>query len=157
MLAQWRSAGAARLGSTTPADLGFAVTPTLREWYRDADADELEHAAQTAASLGALELLALDPAAPRRRVVLAVDVDDSAITLAPDRGRAAVTLSSEVPSSRWGSALLDDLEAAPIVEAVLARLAAARESGDSDDLEFALGEAEAQELGWYAIQELPYL
>lgn len=148
-LEQWldtRSAG---------SGLAYAVTPALREWYYDADADELEHAAQVAAAAGALELLAADHAAPRRRVVIAADVEDSTVSPEPSRGRAVVTLRDPVPMSRWGSALVDDRNAALVVDAAVASLAAAAD-GDAD-AQFALDEAEAYELGWYAVQELPHL
>jgi hypothetical protein len=161
LLAEWRAARAASLRPAGPGQLAYAVTPALREWYREADADELEHAAQVAAAVGSLELIAGDPGAPKRRVVLAVDVDDAAVIVAAGNGRAAVTLTDEVPITRWGSALVDDAEAVPVVEAVLARLAAAArdpsDPGLADDASFALGEAESHELGWYAVQELPYL
>lgn len=162
LLARWRAGGAATLRADGPGALGFAVTPTLREWYREADADELEHAAQVAASVGSLDLLALDPTAPKRRVVIAADVNDAAVAPVPARGRAAVTIMGEISMKQWGSALVDDTEAAHIVEAAVARLLAAAAGGSADsdladDVNFALGEAEAQELGWYAIQELPYL
>jgi hypothetical protein len=151
-LADWLADGEARLTGTAPGDLAYAVTPALREWYREADLDELEHAAQTAAAIAALELLAADPAAPRRRVVVAADVDEQWMAPASGRGRAAATLAHPVPIARWGSGLIDDLDAAPTVEAAVHRLEAAA-AGD-DDAQFALDEAEARELGWYAVQEL---
>ncbi|WP_428837947.1 DUF6912 family protein, partial [Streptomyces thermocarboxydus] len=56
----------------------YAVTPALREWYVSDDLEELEYAALGRAALASLRLLAADPAAPRRRVVVAVDVADGA-------------------------------------------------------------------------------
>jgi hypothetical protein len=154
-LARWLAAGEAQLDADGPGELAFAVTPTLREWYHDADHDELEHAAQIAAAMVALELIAADPDAPRRRLVIAADIDDSLVSPASDRGRAAVTTTVTIPRKRWGSALVDDGDAAPVVSAAVTNLAAAR-SGD-DDAQFILDEAEAHELGWYAVQELRYL
>jgi hypothetical protein len=154
-LAGWLAQGAARLAQARPGDLAYAVTPTLREWYREADLDELEHAAQVAAAAGALDLIAADRATPRRRAVVAADIDDTAFAPASDRGRAAVTLAGPVPVSRWGSVLVDDLDAAAIVDAAVSALDAAA-AGD-EDARFALDEAEARELGWYAVQELPDL
>jgi hypothetical protein len=154
-LARWLEAGAAQLDADGPGALGFAVTPTLREWYAEADLDELEHAAQLAAAAGAIELLAADPEAPRRRLVIAADLDDALVTQLPDRGRAAVTTGVTIPRKRWGSALVDDADAVPVVEAAVRQLAAAK-SGD-DDAQFALDEADAYELGWYAVQELDFL
>lgn len=150
-LADWRQAGEAAI----PADgVAYAVTPTLREWYREADLEELEHAAQVAAAEAALGLLAASPSAPRRRVVLAADVEDAHARPAPQRGRAAVELAVAVPMSAWASALVDDgdSETAEVVAAAAAALDAAR-AGD-DDAAFTVDEAQARELAWYAVQEL---
>jgi hypothetical protein len=154
-LARWLDAGEAQLDADGPGELAFGVTPTLREWYHDADHDELEHAAQLAAAMVALELIAADPDAARRRLVIAADIDDALVSPAPDRGRAAVTTTVRIPRKRWRSALVDDVDAASVVGAAVTNLAAAR-SGD-DDAQFTLDEAEAYELGWYAVQELRYL
>lgn len=130
----------------------YAVTPTLREWYHDADLDELEHAAQVAASIGSLDLLAKDPAAPRRRAVIAADLDDGALTPASDRERAAMWLAGSVPVTLWASALIDGADSEGVVTTAVAAVERAR-AGD-DDAQFAIDEAEAHELGWYAVQEL---
>ena len=61
-----------------PPLTGFAVTPQLREWYRDSDVDELEYAALLEAARGSLRLLDHDPGALPRRVVVAADVPDEA-------------------------------------------------------------------------------
>ena len=155
LLEQWLAAGEARLGDDGPAGIAFAVTPALREWYREADLEELEHAAQVAAQVGSLDLLALDADVPRRRVILAGDLPDELVTPVSDWGRAAVALAQPIPIKRWASALVDDSEAAPVVTTAVAALTAAA-AGD-DDAQFALDEAEAYELGWYAVQELRYL
>jgi len=154
MLVEWLAAGAAR-----PSDLAgvpaHAVTAALREWYHDADLDELEHAAQLDAAVSSLRLLALDPSAPRRRVVLAVDVEDPEAQPASPAGRSAITLDRAVPMVRWASALIDDVDAEPVVTQAVSALEAAA-PGD-DDAQFDIDEAEAVELGWYAVQELPHL
>jgi hypothetical protein len=149
LLERWLAAGDA-----TP-ETAYAVTPSLREWYHEADLDELEHAASVDASIGSLELLAADPTAPRRRVVVAAEIADDLVRPASDRGRAIVTVGSSVPLARWASALVDGLDAEPVVATAVHSLAAAA-TGD-DDAQFALDEAEAHELGWYAVQELRYL
>jgi hypothetical protein len=154
-LAYWLSEGEATLIDYGPGELAFGVTPTLREWYHEADLDELEHAAAVDASVGSLELLAEDPLAPKRRVVVAVDVDDGLATPVPARGRAALTLAGPVPVNQWASALVDDATADLVVATAIASLAGAAR-GD-DDAQFALDEAQAHELGWYAVQELHYL
>jgi hypothetical protein len=150
LLASWVAAG-----SAGPAGPAYAVTPALREWYREGDVEELEHVAQLAAADGSVELLTEDVAAPRRRVVLAVDADDAAVTARPDRQRAQVELAGTVPKSRWAAALVDDESAVPVVATAVANLVRAG-IGD-EDAQFALDEAAAAELGWYAVQELPHL
>src|SRR3954464_14983342 len=63
-----------------PAPLtGYAVTPALREWYASADLEELEYAAMSDAAKDSLRLLAADPDAPSRRVVVVAEVPDEAI------------------------------------------------------------------------------
>lgn len=149
MLGAWLASGeAAAMG---PA---YAVTGALREWYREGDSDELEYVAGLAAATAALTLLAADPTAPRRRVVLAVDVDDGAVTPTGEEA-AAVKLSVAVAKKRWASALVDDEGAESVVAAAISSLDAAA-AGD-DDAMFALDEAGAYELNWYAVQELPQL
>lgn len=148
-LREWIAAGIA-----SPAGPAYAVTPSLREWYREGDAEELEHAASSLAAVAALDLLAVDPAAPSRRVVLAADVPDGDCIPDPD-DRGALRLRSTVPSAQWASALVDDLDAAPAVDAAVALLRDS--SAAADDVDFALGEVEAAELGWFAVQELQFL
>src|SRR5690606_30974356 len=67
ILRRWH---AARL---VDAPTAFAVTPALREWYANGDSEELEYAALTHAARASLRLLAEDPDAPPRRVVVAAD------------------------------------------------------------------------------------
>ncbi|HWC34915.1 MAG TPA: hypothetical protein VG650_08810 [Mycobacteriales bacterium] len=149
LLRDWVAAGTA-----TPDGAAYAVTPSLREWYREGDAEELEHAAATLAAVASLELLARDREAPPLRIVLAADVADGDCIPDPDE-RGALRLRESVPSARWASALADDEAAEPVVRAAVALLR--DPSAAADDVEFALGEAEATELGWYAVQELPFL
>jgi hypothetical protein len=155
MLDRWLAAGSATATDLDSAAAVCAVTPTLREWYHDADLDELEHAAQVDASIGSLHLLAVDTAAGRRRVVLAIDVADDAVRGDPQRGRSAVRISGSFPVAAWACALIDAPDAEGAVRVAVAGLDAAG-AGDAD-ARFALGEAEAYELGWYAVQELPHV
>jgi len=138
-----------------PPGPAHAVTPTLRESYRDGSTDEMEYVAQLGAARAALDLLAADPEILRRRVVLAVDVPDLDVAADPLAGRSAVVVGVAVPVSAWASALIDDDDAEAVVSAAVTALGAAA-AGD-DDAAFALDEAAAQELGWYAVQELPDL
>jgi hypothetical protein len=132
-----------------------AVTPALREWYAEGDLEELEYAAMQAAAQASLRRLAADPSAPRRRVVLAADVPDAAVTRAPAAGRSAVTVSADVLLTDIASAHVDLLDAEPDVAAACAALPAA-DRGD-EDAAFTVDGAAGHELAWYAPQELPDL
>ena len=148
LLSTWLAAGEA------PPGRAFAVTAGLREWYREGDAEELEYAAQTAAARGSLALLAEDPGLPRRRVVVAADVADLDVAVIGSE-RAGVSVGVPVAVDQWAAAFVDDEEADVVVSAAATALPAA-ETGD-EDASFAVDEAEATELGWYAVQELPAL
>ena len=80
-------------GASTTA---FAVTPGLREWYVDDDVEELEYAATMEAARASLRMLDGDPEAARRRVVLAADVADNAVTVRDDLDRAVVQIAGPV-------------------------------------------------------------
>lgn len=149
LLGRWVADGQA------PAGPGQAVTPALREWYREGDMEEMEYVAQLAAGRASLDLLDADVDAPRRRVVLAVDVPDLDVAPDPDAGRSAVVVGVAMPRSTWASALVDDEDAEAVVSAAVTSIGAAA-AGD-DDAAFALDEAAATELGWYAVQELEHL
>ncbi|WP_067453601.1 DUF6912 family protein [Actinomadura macra] len=140
-----------------PAPLAaHAVTPALREWYAGGDLEELEYAAMTAAARASLRLLATDPSAPRRRVVLAAEMPDPVVTW---RGggtdRSLSELAAAVPWTKIASAHVDEASAAPDIAAAVRALAAA-DAGDDDAL-FAVDGAEGHELLWYATQEIPHL
>jgi hypothetical protein len=150
LLVQWLAAGEA-----TPVGPAYAVTPALREWYFEAEIDELEHAAQAAASSAVLRLIAADPDAPCRRFVIAADVADAAVHPDPESGRAAIRVAGPVPVAVWGSALVDAEDAADAVRSAAGSIGAA-DRGDGD-AQFDVDEAGAHELGWYGVQELRYL
>ncbi|GHE90958.1 hypothetical protein GCM10014715_54290 [Streptomyces spiralis] len=140
--------------------VAYAVTPALREWYLSDDMEELEYAALNRAALASLRLLAADPDAPRRRVVVAVDVPDGTTAVDPDRGLdpAAVGEVRVTGTVRLAKAAavhvdLDDAEAD--VRAAAQALPAA-DAGD-DDAQFVVDGAEDHELLWYATQEIPNL
>ncbi|CND91021.1 Uncharacterised protein [Mycobacterium tuberculosis] len=143
-----------------PAPLAaHAVTPALREWYASGDLEELEYAAMSAAARASLRLLAADPSAPRRRVVLAAEVPDTAIahstTDLADGDRALVELAAAIPWKKIASGHVDDPAAAPDITAAVEALAAA-DAGD-EDARFTVDGAEGHDLLWYATQELPHL
>lgn len=134
----------------------FAVTPALRESYASGDLQELEYVAITHAARASLRLLATDPDAPRRRVVLAVDVPDGQIG---DNGGfdepTLVEVTAALPLDRVVSGHVDDLLAVSDVSKAVTALAAA-DAGD-EDARFLVDGAEGHDLLWYATQELPYV
>ena len=135
---------------------GFAVTPSLREAYASGDEEELEYTALTEAACASLRLLAADPAAPPRRVVLAAEIPAEQVKLdARDKEPGRVVISTAVPVERLASAHVDEAEASADVRAAVDGLPAA-DAGD-EDAKFAVDGAEGHELGWYATQELSYL
>ena len=132
-----------------------AVTPALREWYREGDIDELEYAALTRAAIGSLRLLAGGGVKMPRRVVLAVDVPDNAVAFEPDADPAAVVVIEPIRLDQVISAHVDDPSAADDIAAAAALIAAA-DAGD-DDAQFAIDGLGDHELQWYAAQEIPFL
>ncbi|MGN6605909.1 MAG: DUF6912 family protein [Jatrophihabitans sp.] len=130
----------------------FAVTPGLREWYLDDDDEELEYAALTEAARGSLRLLDADPAAARRRVVLAADVPDADVVVRDDLDRGVVTVAAAVPLAAVASVHVDDADAEPAVTAGAASIIAA-DLGD-ESAQDAVDDVEGFELAWYATQEI---
>lgn len=154
-------AEAHKAGELGPAPLdAYAVTPSLREWYVSDDIEELEYAALTRAAQASLRQLAAHPDAPRRRLVVAVDVPDAAVSFDPDRGLDPATLGEvrlavTVPLRKAAAVHLDADGAERDVSAAAAALGAA-DAGD-DDARFTVDGAEDHELLWYATQEIPNL
>src|ERR1700754_330312 len=87
-------AEALRAGHVGPQP-GYAVTPALREAYASGDEEELEYAALTEAARASLRMLAVDQAAPPRRVVLAAELPAEQVKLdAHDREPARVLVNA---------------------------------------------------------------
>jgi len=85
-----RSARARRVEPGPGPAARYAVTPALREAYASGDEEELEYAALTEAARASLRMLAGNPAAPPRRVVLAAEIPADGVKLdARDREPAA--------------------------------------------------------------------
>ncbi|WP_344978260.1 DUF6912 family protein [Streptosporangium fragile] len=151
----------AAAGEIGPAPLtGYAVTPALVEWYVSGDTEELEYVALTEAARASLRMLAADRAdgveVAARRVVVAVDVPDGDVSGGTDlEERARVRLAAPVPMAKIAAVHVDDTSAVKDVEAAIAALPAA-DRGD-DDAQFVVDGAEANELLWYATQEIPDL
>ncbi|ANS65630.1 hypothetical protein SLINC_3406 [Streptomyces lincolnensis] len=155
-LAEAYKTGELGSGPTT----AYAVTPALREWYLSDDIEELEYAALNRAALASLRLVALDPGAARRRVVVAVDVPDGTATADPDRALDSaalgeVRIAGAVPLGKAAAVHVDADDAEADVTAAAEALGAA-DSGD-DDAQFVVDGAEDHELLWFATQEIPNL
>ncbi len=150
-------ARALQAGQLGPGPLpGFAVTPALREAYASGDEEELEYAALSEAARASLRMLAADPSAPPRRVVLAADIPAEQVSWdARDGEPGRVVVGAGVPLARLAAGHVDDAEAGDDVRSAADALAAA-DAGDADAL-FTVDGADGHELGWYATQELPYL
>ncbi|MEV7613562.1 hypothetical protein [Streptomyces sp. NPDC089799] len=146
-------------GELGPAPVrAYAVTPALREWYVSDDIEELEYAALGRAAAASLRMLAEDAAAPRRRVVVAVDVADKAATAAPGLDEATlgqVTLAGTVRLAVAAAVHVDAADAEKDVAAAAEALPAA-DAGDGD-AQFTVDGAEDHELLWYGVQEIPGL
>lgn len=152
MLRELLAAG--RLEAVTPLT-AFAVTPGLREWYRDDEVEELEYAAMNEAARAALRLLEADPTAARRRIVLALDAPEGEVEVRDDLDRGVVRLPAAVPIAAVASVHIDDADA----EAAVAAAAAAIDAADLGDpaAQDRADDAEGFELSWYATQELAEL
>ncbi len=147
LLARWVSSGEITIELTA-----HAVTPALREWYTEGDAEELEYAAMVEAAEASLRLLGDDPTAPRRRLVLAAEVD-VAITLPDgDTGpRSQVLLPGPLSLSDVVSLHVDDEDAEDDVAAA-AQAVEAADTGD-DDAQFVVDGAEGHDLLWFDTTE----
>lgn len=152
-------AAAHKAGELGPGPLtAYAVTPGMREWYVSDDIEELEYAALSRAAAASLRLMAGDPDAVRRRVVVAVDVPDQAAVADPDRVLDAgalgeVRIAAAVPMSEAAAVHVDADDAVDDVSAAVAALGAA-DHGD-DDAQFTVDGAEDHELLWFGVQEIP--
>lgn len=138
-----------------PPLTGFAVTPGLREYYLDDDLEELEYAASAQAALASLRLLAADPTLPRRRMVIAADVEDSAVELRDDLDIGVIRVQLPVALAWCASVHCDDADA----EATVAQAAEQIDAADLGDAEAEekVDDASGFELCWYATQEIEEL
>lgn len=146
-----------RTGAVGPAPLtGHAVTPSLREWYAEGDDEELEYVAFTRAAQAALALLRLDEDAPRRRVVVSVDLPAAEVRQASaELGDSEVVLAAPVPRAAVAALHLDGADAE---EAVAAAVEVVLEAAAGDpDAQFTVDGAEDHELEWYDVSELEQL
>ena len=139
----------------------YAVTPALREWYSQGDDEELEYAAMAQAARASVGLLAADPGAPRKRVVIACEV-----TAVPPAGGsvhlgdARLELNVVIPWTAVAAVHLDADSAADVVgkAALLWDVAHGDTANpEHEDAVFALDSCEGEDLLWYATQEIPDL
>ncbi|MFY1619493.1 DUF6912 family protein [Micromonospora sp. WMMD736] len=137
-------------------DTAHAVTPALREWYAEGDEEELEYVAFTRAAQDALHLLREDPAAPRRRVVVSVDLSPAALGRGDgELGSSLVTVTGTVPVGAVAAIHVDGTDAVEEVAAA-ADVVAEAAAGDPD-AQFTVDGAEDHELEWYDVSELDIL
>ncbi|TFV66328.1 UNVERIFIED_ORG: hypothetical protein E4P37_06415 [Bacillus sp. AZ43] len=136
----------------------FAVTPQLRDFYElsdaETDVEELEYAALMGAARASLRLIDIDPAAARRRVVVAADVPDAAVRPLddPDTDRGAVRVEADIAIRDVASAHIDGADAEDDVRAAVGVVLEA--DLGSEDAQFVVDQAEGHELAWYASQEM---
>jgi hypothetical protein len=143
-------------GVLGPAPMtGFAVTPGLREYYLDDDVEELEYAASAAAARASLRLIDADPAAARRRVVIAADVAEASLDVRDDLDHGVVRVTVEVPIA-WCASVHADERAAEETVSAAAELIDAADLGEPS-AEEKVDDTEGYELLWYATQEMEEL
>jgi hypothetical protein len=130
---------------------GHAVTPELREWYKEADEEELEYAAFTRAAQDSLGLLRQDATAPPRRVVLSVDLPTTGDQVRR-LGSSLVGSTGPIELAHVAAIHVDGKDAEADVRAAVEAVAAAA-TGD-DDAQFVVDGAEDHELEWYDPSEL---
>jgi hypothetical protein len=138
---------------------GFAVTAGLRAHYAETDADadleELEYAALTAAAQASLRLIDGDPSAWRRRMVLAAELPEGQVEMRDDLDLGVIRLADPVPLALIVSVHVDDVDAIHTVAAAAVAVLAA-DLGD-ESAQDVVDDAEGNELSWYATQELAAL
>ncbi|MUL39974.1 hypothetical protein FZ103_02070 [Streptomonospora sp. PA3] len=135
-------------GISGPPLTAFAVTDRLAGPEGAGDDEELEYEALRSAAAESLRLLHADPAAPRRRAVIAAEAPEAVVEPAADDDRpAAVTLTGALPLKRVAALHVDAPEAEAAVTEAAAHPGSDPEAGPLAD----------HELLWYATQELPYL
>ena len=135
--------------------IAHAVTPALRAAWEQADDEELEYAALMAAAFGSLMSIKESGASPRR-VVAAVDIDDSHVVVVGTNEAEATAVVVDTPILiSWCKAVhVDSADAEGEVSIAVSRLAEAI-AGNRDALaQVALVE---HELMWFATQEIPDL
>jgi hypothetical protein len=137
-----------------PGTAAQAVTPGLREWYAEGDEEELEYVAFTRAAQDSLHLLHHDPQAPRRRVVISLDLAGVQL-LDPELGSSAVSVAGTIALPDIAAIHVDGVGAEADVAAA-AKVIQSAVAGD-EDAQFTVDGAEDHELEWYDITEIDSL
>lgn len=135
----------------------FAVTGALRQWFQSGDEEELEYAATSDAAFASLRLLAADSALPRRRVVIAADINSSLVHGLAEVDRASVRIEGPLKMSQVESILVDGDDAIPDLTAAVEALPRSEAEDPDADAEFLVSQAEGHELLWYAASEIAEL
>ncbi|MBC2682091.1 DUF6912 family protein [Corynebacterium anserum] len=138
--------------------VGFALTPAVREFYTSGDDEELAYTAFLDAARASLRLLTIgdEQRFPYRRVVISADIDDQAITLAPEDGESVVRLNPAIVTVKALAAIhVDDHDAEAATKAAMDVVDEA-DLGD-EEAELTLGDCEDNLMSWYGAQELPFL
>ena len=148
--------GSLRKQGSLDAPEAHAVTPTLREWYAEGDEEELEYVAFTRAAQDSLRLLRADPEAPRRRVVVSVDLPAGAVGRGGiELGSSTVPLVGAVSLVAVAAIHVDSADAGADVDAAVEVIDQAL-AGDPD-AQFVVDGTEDHELEWYDVSELDLL
>lgn len=146
-LRAWLAAG------SLPVSQAHAVTPRLRAALPEANEEELEYLAMQDAADACLRLLAEDPGAARRRLLLAGDLP-VASTVSPPAGDEPLTMvrigvAGRPRMSDMVSLLVDDADACDAVARACELLA-----GDPAELAQALDDLAGFDMMWFDISEL---
>lgn len=134
---------------------GFALTPALRDFFESGDTEEIEAVAFDHAAEASLRLLATGEQQrfPHRRVVISIDVADTAAKPEPDYGESVVKLDPPSFELAQVAAIHVDLAEA---EAATAKAVAAIDAADlgDADADLIVGDAQDNFMAWYDPTEL---
>ena len=137
---------------------GFMVTPALRDFYTAGDDEDIAYSAVLEASMASLRLLTIgdEEKFPHRRVVISIDVDDTAVTPRPDMGEPVVELQPAQFSKDDLAAIHVDIAESEETTAKAIEAIDTADLGD-EDAELAVGDALDKFMAFYHPSELPFL
>ena len=140
---------------TARSGYGFMVTPAVRDFFIEGEEEDFSEYVFDDASRASLRLLATGEVEkfPHRRVVISIDVPDSAVTYRPELGESVVSLDPPTFSLQSVAAIHVDVESSePATQKAIAVIDAA-DLGD-EDAELTVGDALANYLAWFDPSEL---